>query len=96
MGGTLRMVGSIFDAFDGGAFKGLLGIREFFDALFIRIRDFGQALRTSGLARAAGANLRRVVAKFIGLSVVIAFKLRVSLERCVAGFLVVAHAAVLV
>ena len=93
--GTLRMVRRVFDALYRCTFERLVGVCQFFDTLLIRVSYFRQSLRTSGLSRTARTDLRGIVAEFVELSLFIASKLRISLERCVVGFSVVRHAAVL-
>ena len=93
--GTLRMVCRVFDALYCCTFEWLVGICQFFDTLLICIRYFGQPLRTSGLSRTARTDLRGIVAEFVELGLFIASELRISLERCVAGFSVVGHVGVL-
>jgi len=90
------MVGSVFNTFKGGAFKGLIGIGQFFNTFLVRLRHMGQTLRATGLPGAARGDFRGIVAKFIDLHLFIGTELRVALKRCVAGFSVIGHAAFLV
>jgi hypothetical protein len=89
------MIASVFTAVDGSAFLGLVGIREFFDALFVRVAYYRQTLRTSGLSRAARNDLGGIDA-FLPLCRVAVFELRASLEGSIAGVAIVGHAAILV
>ena len=61
------MVGGVFDAFDGGSFKGLVGIGSSSTLSSSASAMWDKPLRTSGLSCAARADLRGIVAELIEL-----------------------------
>ena len=78
MSGPLRMVGGVFHAFNSGTFEGLVSVRQFLDAFFIRLGYFGKSLRTAGLPSTPSCYLGGVIAEFVQLGLVILRKKRVS------------------
>jgi len=88
--GALGMIGGIFDAIDGIAFESLAGISQLFNTFFFGVFYGRQALRASGLPGAAWSYLGGIIAKFIGLCLIVAFEFRIALKR-MGGFSVRMH-----
>jgi hypothetical protein len=79
------MIGSIFNPLDSGGFQRLVRIGQFFHALINGIFGAGEALRISGLACAARADLAGVIAEFVGCGLIVAFAFVGSFILCARG-----------